>query len=154
MIELQGVTKRYGEHLAVDDLSFTVEPGVVTGFLGPNGAGKTTTMRVILGLASATAGTALIDGRPFRQAADPLREVGALLDASALQGRRSVRNHLLWLAYSGGLPKARVTQMLEVVGLGSVAGRPCRGLSLGLGSGLASRPRCSATRRRCSSTSR
>lgn len=132
MIELQGVTKRYGEHLAVDDLSFTVKPGVVTGFLGPNGAGKTTTMRLILGLASPTAGTALIDGRPFRQAADPLREVGALLDASALQGRRSVRNHLLWLARSGGLPKARVTEMLEVVGLSSVASRQCRGLSLGM----------------------
>ena len=89
MIELQGVTKRYGEHLAVDDLSFTVEPGVVTGFLGPNGAGKTTTMRVILGLASATAGTALIDGRPFRQAADPLREVGALLDSQRVSGAAS-----------------------------------------------------------------
>jgi ABC-2 type transport system ATP-binding protein len=132
MIELQGVTKRYGEHLAVDDLSFTVKPGMVTGFLGPNGSGKTTTMRVILGLASPTAGTATIDGRPFRQAADPLREVGALLDAGALQGRRTIRNHLLWLARSGGLPKARVTEVLELVGLGSVAGRPCRGLSLGM----------------------
>jgi len=132
MIELQGATKRYGDTVAVDDLSFTVKPGVVTGFLGPNGAGKTTTMRLILGLASPTAGTALIDGQPFRRAADPLREVGALLDASALQGRRSIRNHLLWLAQSGGLPKARVTEMLELVGLGAVAGRPCHGLSLGM----------------------
>jgi ABC-2 type transport system ATP-binding protein len=132
VIELDGVTKRFGEHLAVDDLSFTVKPGVVTGFLGPNGSGKTTTMRLILGLASPTAGTATINGRPFRQAADPLREVGALLDASALQGRRTIRNHLLWLAQSGGLPKARVTEMLEVVGLGSVADRPCHGLSLGM----------------------
>jgi ABC-2 type transport system ATP-binding protein len=132
VIELEGVTKRYGETVAVNDLSFTVKPGVVTGFLGPNGSGKTTTMRLILGLASPTAGMATIDGRPFRQAAEPLREVGALLDASALQGRRTVRNHLLWLAQSGGLPKARVTEMLEVVGLGSVAGRPCHGLSLGM----------------------
>jgi ABC-2 type transport system ATP-binding protein len=132
MIELHAVTKRYGDTIAVNDLSFTVKPGVVTGFLGPNGSGKTTTMRLILGLASPTAGTATIDGRPFRQAAEPLREVGALLDASALHGRRSVRNHLLWLARSGGLPKARVTEMLELVGLGSVAGRPCHGLSLGM----------------------
>ncbi len=132
VIELHAVTKRYGDTVAVNDLSFTVKPGVVTGFLGPNGAGKTTTMRLILGLASPTAGTATIDGRPFRQAAEPLREVGALLDASALHGRRTVRNHLLWLAQSGGLPKARVTEMLETVGLGSVAGRPCHGLSLGM----------------------
>jgi ABC-2 type transport system ATP-binding protein len=132
VIELQGVTKRYGDMVAVNDLSFTVKSGVVTGFLGPNGAGKTTTMRLILGLASPTAGTATIDGRPFRQVADPLREVGALLDAGALQGKRTVRNHLLWLAQSGGLPKARVTEMLELVGLSSVAGRPCQGLSLGM----------------------
>jgi ABC-2 type transport system ATP-binding protein len=132
VIELVGVTKRYGDTVAVNDLSFTVKPGVVTGFLGPNGSGKTTTMRLILGLASPTAGTATIDGRPFRQAAKPMREVGALLDASALQGRRTVRNHLLWLALSGGLPKARVNEVLEVVGLGSVAGRPCHGLSLGM----------------------
>jgi ABC-2 type transport system ATP-binding protein len=132
MIEVSGLTKRYGDMVAVNDLSFTVKPGVVTGFLGPNGSGKTTTMRLILGLASPTAGTATIDGRPFRRAAEPLREVGALLDASALQGRRSVRHHLLWLARSGGLPKARVTEVLEVVGLGPVAGRPCHGLSLGM----------------------
>jgi ABC-2 type transport system ATP-binding protein len=132
MIELQGVTKRYGEHLAVNDLSFTVKSGVVTGFLGPNGAGKTTTMRLILGLATPTAGTALIDGQLFRQTADPLHEVGALLDAGALQGRRTIRNHLLWLAQSGGMGKARVTEMLELVGLSSVADRQCRGLSLGM----------------------
>jgi ABC-2 type transport system ATP-binding protein len=132
MIELQGVTKRYGPTVAVDDLSFTVKPGVVTGFLGPNGAGKTTTMRLILGLDRPTTGTAIIDGRPFRQAGQPSHEVGALLDANALDGGRTVRNHLLWLARSGGLPKARVAEMLEVVGLSSVAGRLCRGLSLGM----------------------
>ena len=132
VIELQAVTKRYGDTVAVNDLSFTVKPGVVTGFLGPNGSGKTTTMRLILGLASPTTGMATIDGRPFRQAAEPLREVGALLDASALHSRRTIRNHLLWLAQSGGLPKARVAEVLEVVGLGSVAGRACHGLSLGM----------------------
>jgi ABC-2 type transport system ATP-binding protein len=132
MIELQGITKRYGQTLAVNDLSFTVRPGVVTGFLGPNGAGKTTTMRLILGLDRPTHGTATVNRRPFRQAAEPMREVGAVLDADALHPKRSVRSHLLCLAQSNRLPRKRVAEMLEVVGLTSVAGRACGGLSLGM----------------------
>jgi ABC-2 type transport system ATP-binding protein len=132
MIELQEVTKRYGPTLAVNDLSFAVRSGVVTGFLGPNGAGKTTTMRLILGLDRPTQGTATVNGRPFRQAVEPMREVGAVLDADALHPKRSVRSHLLGLAQSNGLPGKRVAEMLEVVGLASAASRPCGGLSLGM----------------------
>jgi ABC-2 type transport system ATP-binding protein len=132
MIETTGLTKRYGSTLAVDDLSFTVRPGVVTGFLGPNGAGKTTTMRLILGLDAATAGTVTIDGRPHRQAASPMRQVGALLDARAVHGGRSARNHLLCLAQTNGIPRRRVDEVLEIVGLSSVAGKRSKGFSLGM----------------------
>ena len=116
MIEARGLTKRYGDTLAVDDLSFSVAPGKITGFLGPNGAGKTTTMRLILGLDRPTGGSVIIDGQPFTQASRPMREVGALLDAKALHGGRSAYNHLLCLAQSNNLPTARVDQVLSLVG--------------------------------------
>ncbi|HZZ52654.1 MAG TPA: ATP-binding cassette domain-containing protein, partial [Trebonia sp.] len=108
MIEVRGLTKRYGDKTAVSDLSFGVEPGKVTGFLGPNGAGKTTTMRLILGLDYADAGTVIVDGRPYRDLAYPMREVGALLDAKAVHGGRSAYNHLLCLAQTNNLPTSRV----------------------------------------------
>ncbi len=136
MIEANGLTKRYGERLAVDNLTFTVKPGQVTGFLGPNGAGKSTTMRLILGLDAPTSGTVTIDGRPFSKVAYPMREVGALLDAKAIHGGRSAYNHLLCLAQTNNLPKARVGQALELVGLSEVAKKRSRGFSLGMGQRL------------------
>ncbi len=108
MIEARGLTKRYGPTVAVDDLSFSVAPGKITGFLGPNGAGKTTTMRLILGLDGPTSGTVTVEGRPFAQVAQPMRHIGALLDAKALHGGRSAYNHLLCLAQSNNLPRVRV----------------------------------------------
>jgi ABC-2 type transport system ATP-binding protein len=132
MIEARGLTKRYGQTLAVDDLSFTVRPGMVTGFLGPNGAGKTTTMRLMLGLDRPTTGTVTIDGRPHRQAASPMREVGALIDARAAHGGRSARNHLLCLAQTNGISRRRVAEVLDVVGLSDVAGKRSKGFSLGM----------------------
>src|SRR5260370_27828016 len=107
MIEARGLTKRYGDTLAVDDLSFSVEPGKSTGFLGPNGAGKTTTMRLILGLDWPTGGTVTVNGQPFGQVAHPMREVGALLDAKAVHGGRSAYHHLLCLAQTNNLPARR-----------------------------------------------
>jgi ABC-2 type transport system ATP-binding protein len=132
MIEARGLTKRYGRTLAVDDLSFTVRPGMVTGFLGPNGAGKTTTMRLMLGLDRPTAGTVTIDGRPHRQAGSPMREVGALIDARAAHGGRSARNHLLCLAQTNGISRPRVDEVLDIVGLSDVAGKRSKGFSLGM----------------------
>ncbi|MCP2262338.1 ABC-2 type transport system ATP-binding protein [Streptoalloteichus tenebrarius] len=132
MIEAVGLTKRYGRTVAVDDLSFTVKPGRVTGFLGPNGAGKSTTMRMILGLDRPDAGHVLVDGRPYRQLDRPLRTVGALLDAKWVHPNRSARAHLQWLARSNGLPARRVDEVLEVVGLASVARRRAGGFSLGM----------------------
>jgi len=132
MIEARGLTKRYERTLAVDDLSFTVRPGLVTGFLGPNGAGKTTTMRLILGLDRPTAGTVTIDGKPHRQAASPMREVGALIDARAAHGGRSARNHLLCLAQTNGISARRVAEVLDTVGLSGVAGKRSKGFSLGM----------------------
>jgi ABC-2 type transport system ATP-binding protein len=132
MIELRSLTKRYGSVAAVDDLSFTVQPGRVTGFLGPNGAGKTTTMRIILGLAAPTAGTALIGGRRYQRTLRPLGQVGSLLDATALPGGRSAHDHLLSLALSNGIGRARVTQMLELAGLTAVATQRVGGFSLGM----------------------
>src|SRR5918993_1112831 len=123
MIELHGLTKRYGPTLAVDDLSFQVQSGKVTGFLGPNGAGKSTSMRMVLGLDRPTAGQALVDGRPYQELRAPLRVVGALLDAGAVHPRRSARSHLLALAVSNGIAKARVEEVLGLVGLDKVAGR-------------------------------
>lgn len=132
MIEVRGLTKRFGDTLAVNNLSFTVPPGIVTGFLGPNGAGKSTTMRVILGLDRPTRGTALINGRPYRQASYPMREVGALLDAKDVHGGRNARSHLLALAQSNGIPARRVDEVLALVGLESVAKRRIKGFSLGM----------------------
>jgi ABC-2 type transport system ATP-binding protein len=132
MIEAIGLTKRYGRTVAVDDLSFTVEPGRVTGFLGPNGAGKSTTMRMILGLDRPSAGKVLIDGKPYTRLDRPLRTVGALLDAKWVHPNRSARSHLLWLAKSNGLPSRRVDEVLEMVGLTKVAKRRAGGYSLGM----------------------
>src|SRR4029450_80090 len=136
MIEARGLTKRYGDKLAVDDLTFTVRPGVVTGFLGPNGAGKSTTMRMILGLDAPTRGSVTVNGRPYREHAAPLREVGALLDARSVHPGRSARNHLLALAQTSGIPRSRVDEVVEAVGLKGVAGRRAGGFSLGMGQRL------------------
>jgi ABC-2 type transport system ATP-binding protein len=136
MIEARGLTKRYGGKLAVDDLTFTVRPGVVTGFLGPNGAGKSTTMRMILGLDAPTRGSVTVNGRPYREHAAPLREVGALLDARSVHPGRSARNHLLALAQTSGIPRSRVDEVVEAVGLESVARRRAGGFSLGMGQRL------------------
>lgn len=131
-VEVRGVCKRYGSTVAVDNLSFTVCPGEVTGFVGPNGAGKSTTMRVILGLDTADEGTALVGGRPYRTLRCPLRHVGALLDASAIHPGRRARDHLLWMAHSNGIPRSRVDEVLRLVGLTQVAGRRAGGFSLGM----------------------
>jgi ABC-2 type transport system ATP-binding protein len=136
MIEAEGLTKRYGDTLAVDDLSFSVEPGKITGFLGPNGAGKTTTMRLILGLDRPTAGQVTINGKPFRAADQPMRQVGALLDAKAMHGGRSAYNHLLCVAQSNNLPRRRVDEVLGLVGLTGVARKRAKGFSLGMGQRL------------------
>ncbi|MER6539343.1 ABC transporter ATP-binding protein [Streptomyces sp900105755] len=136
MIELVGLTKRYGDKTAVDDLTFTVRPGSVTGFLGPNGAGKSTTMRMILGLDRPTAGRVRIDGKRYEQLKDPLTYVGALLDAKAVHGGRSAFNHLLCLAQSNGIPRARVAEVLDTVGLTAVARKKAKGFSLGMGQRL------------------
>ncbi|MEV7024218.1 ABC transporter ATP-binding protein [Kitasatospora sp. NPDC093558] len=144
MIEIQGLTKEYGGRRVVDDLTFTVRPGAVTGFLGPNGAGKSTTMRLILGLERPTAGSALVGGhaavdgsapaagRPYAELAAPLRQMGALLDAHALHGGRTARGHLRWLAASNGLPERRVDEVLAQAGLSDAAARRIRGFSLGM----------------------
>jgi ABC-2 type transport system ATP-binding protein len=136
MIELRGLTKRYGDRLAVDDVTVTVQPGVVTGFLGPNGAGKSTTMRMVLGLDRPTAGTALVNGKPYAEHRDPLRQVGALLEARALHPGRTARAHLQSLAAAGGLPRDRVDTVLELSGLTGVAGKRVGGFSLGMGQRL------------------
>ncbi|WP_328922467.1 ABC transporter ATP-binding protein [Streptomyces griseoaurantiacus] len=136
MIELEGLTKRYGEKLAVDHLTFTVRPGVVTGFLGPNGAGKSTTMRMMLGLDRPTEGHVRIDGQRYEDLTDPLKYIGALLDAKAMHGGRSAHNHLLCLAQSNGIPASRVHEVLDTVGLTSVARKKAKGFSLGMGQRL------------------
>ncbi|MDQ1566595.1 MAG: type transport system ATP-binding protein [Actinomycetota bacterium] len=136
LIEARGLTKRYGATVAVDDLSFDVLPGQVTGFLGPNGAGKSTTLRMILGLDTPTAGTVTIGGKRYNQHRRPLYEVGALLDAKAIHGGRSAFNHLLSLAQSNGIPRSRVGEVLETVGLTSVAKKRAGGFSLGMGQRL------------------
>lgn len=136
MIEAVGLTKRYGAKTAVYNLSFQVRPGTVTGFLGPNGSGKSTTMRMILGLDRPTAGHVTIGGHPFRELPNAPRQVGALLDAKAVHGGRSARNHLLSLAQLSGIPAARVDEVLGVVGLQDVARRRSSGYSLGMGQRL------------------
>ena len=136
MIEARGLTKRYGDTVAVDHLSFGVEPGRITGFLGPNGAGKTTTMRLILGLDRPTDGTVTVNGKAFGQLARPMHEVGALLDAKAVHGGRSAHAHLLCLAQTNNLPRRRVDEVLELVGLSDVARKRSKGFSLGMGQRL------------------
>ncbi|MEW9530427.1 ATP-binding cassette domain-containing protein [Microbispora sp. NPDC049125] len=131
-IAVTGLRKRYGVTQALDGMSFSVHPGLVTGFAGPNGAGKSTTMRVILGLNAVEEGTALIEGKPYRSLRQPLNHVGSLLDAAALHPSRSARNHLLWLAHSQGLSARRVDQVIEQVGLTSAARRKAGGYSLGM----------------------
>ena len=132
MIEVRGLTKRYGAVVAVDDLSFEVRPGVVTGFLGPNGAGKSTTMRMVLGLDRPTSGTALVGGRQLATVNEPLKQVGALLDPGAVHPGRSGRDHLRVAARTAGLPVRRVDEVVEQVGLGKAARRRVKGYSLGM----------------------
>jgi ABC-2 type transport system ATP-binding protein len=131
-IEIRGLTKRYGPDTVVDDLSFTVEPGQVTGFLGPNGAGKSTTMKMVVGLAAPTRGSVTIGGRRYADLPVPLTEVGALLDAGAVHDGRKAYDHLLALAVSNGLPRRRVGEVLARTGLESVAGKRAGGFSLGM----------------------
>jgi ABC-2 type transport system ATP-binding protein len=131
-IEVTGLRKRFGPATALDDMTFTVQPGQVTGFVGPNGAGKSTTMRIILGLDAADAGTATVGGRPYAGLRRPLQHIGALLDAAALQPSRSARNHLLWLAHSQGLKAGRADEVLELAGLAAVKRRKAGGYSLGM----------------------
>src|ERR1700722_5342983 len=132
MIVAEGLTKRYGDSLAVDHLSFEVTPGVVTGFLGPNGSGKSTTMRMIMGLDVPTSGSALVNGKPFSELGWPLREVGALLDAKAFHPARTGRNHLRWLALTNDIPLRRVDEVLDMVGLTSAANQRAGKYSLGM----------------------
>jgi ABC-2 type transport system ATP-binding protein len=136
MIEARGVTKRYGDKVAVDDLTFTVRPGVVTGFLGPNGAGKSTTMRMIVGLDAPTAGSVTVNGKRYADHTAPLHEVGALLEAKAVHTGRSAYNHLLAQALTTGIPRKRVDELIELVGLRDVARKRVGGFSLGMGQRL------------------
>jgi len=136
MIEARGLTKHYGSKTAVDGISFTAQPGSVTGFLGPNGAGKSTTMRMIMGLDRPDAGTVTVNGKPYVQHRSPLTEVGALLEAKAVHPGRSAYNHLLALAATHGLPKSRVGQVIEMTGLEAVAKKRVGGFSLGMGQRL------------------
>ncbi|MEU7601126.1 ABC transporter ATP-binding protein [Streptomyces sp. NPDC040724] len=136
MIELEGLTKRFGAKTAVDNLSFQVRPGVVTGFLGPNGAGKSTTMRMMLDLDNPTSGTVRIDGKHYRDLTEPLKHIGALLDAKAMHGGRSAYNNLLCLAQSNDIPQSRVDEVLDLVGLTAVAKKKSKGFSLGMGQRL------------------
>ncbi len=136
MIEARELTKKYDEKLAVDALSFTVRPGIVTGFLGPNGAGKSTTMRMMLGLDRPTSGSVLVNGKPYAEHAAPLHEVGALLEARAVHTGRTARNHLRVLAATCGIGRARVEQVIDMVGLEGVADQRVSGFSLGMGQRL------------------
>ena len=136
MIKAHGLTKRYGDKLAVDGLTFTVRPGMVTGFLGPNGAGKSTTMRMILGLDAPTGGSVTVNGKPYREHAAPLREVGALLHARSGHPGRSAYHHLLALAQTSGIRRSRVDEVVDAVGLREVARRRAGGFSLGMGQRL------------------
>jgi ABC-2 type transport system ATP-binding protein len=136
MIEARSLSKRYGSKTAVDDVTFTVHPGKVTGFLGPNGAGKSTTMRMVVGLDRPTHGTVTVNGRPYAQHHSPLHEVGALLDAKAVHTGRSAYNHLLAMATTHGIGRARVQEVIEMTGLESVAGKRVGGFSLGMGQRL------------------
>jgi ABC-2 type transport system ATP-binding protein len=132
VIDVQGLTKRYGRTTAVDDLTFSVRPGRVTGFLGPNGAGKSTTMRMMLGLARPSAGTVRFDGQHYVQLRDPLRHVGALLEVKAVHGGRTAYQHLRWLAQANGIPVTRIDEVLDLVGLGAVTRKRAFTYSLGM----------------------
>jgi ABC-2 type transport system ATP-binding protein len=136
VIDVRGVTKRYGEKVAVDDLTFEVQPGIVTGFLGPNGAGKSTTMRLILGLDAPTSGTVRVNGCSYRELSAPLHEIGAMLEAHAIHTGRSAYNHLLALAQTHGIPRSRVDEVIELVGLREVARKRVGSFSLGMGQRL------------------
>jgi len=136
VIEARELTKRYGDNVAVDSLSFVVRPGVVTGFLGPNGAGKSTTMRMILGLDEPSSGSVLVNGKRYAEHERPLHEVGALLEARAVHTGRSARNHLLAMAATAGIDRSRVDEVIDMVGLGQVAGRRVGVFSLGMGQRL------------------
>jgi ABC-2 type transport system ATP-binding protein len=136
MIDVDHLSKRYGERLAVDDLTFKVQPGVITGFLGPNGAGKSTTMRMILGLDAPTAGRVTVNGKAYRELAAPLHEIGAMLEARAIHTGRSAYNHLLAMARTHGIPRRRVDEVIGLVGLESVARKRVGGFSLGMGQRL------------------
>ncbi len=136
MIEVTNLTKRYGTHTAVDDLSFSVRPGIVTGFLGPNGAGKSTTMRMILGLDRPSGGSATVNGRRLVDHRAPLTEIGSLLEAKAVHPKRSARNHLTAMAVTNGIPRSRVDEVLDIVGLSEVADRAAGQFSLGMGQRL------------------
>jgi ABC-2 type transport system ATP-binding protein len=136
MIQIDHVTKRYGDKVAVEDLTFTVKPGVVTGFLGPNGAGKSTTMRVIVGLDRPNAGSASVNGMPYRDLPAPLHQVGTLLEARAIHTGRSAYNHLLAMAQTHGIGRQRVQEVIEIVGLTDVARKRAGGFSLGMGQRL------------------
>ncbi|MFD7610867.1 ABC transporter ATP-binding protein [Streptomyces sp. NPDC059828] len=136
MIEIEGLTKRFGAKVAVDHLSFQVRPGVVTGFLGPNGAGKSTTMRMMLDLDNPTSGTVRIDGKHYRDLQEPLKYIGALLDAKAMHGGRTAYNNLLCLAQANRIPGSRVSEVLDLVGLTAVAKKKSKGFSLGMGQRL------------------
>src|SRR5246127_3689914 len=136
MIEVENISKRYGEKLAVDGLDFVVQPGIVTGFLGPNGAGKSTTMRMIAGLDEPTAGRVVVNGRRYRSSRAPMAELGVLLEAKAVHTGRSARNHLLALAQTNGISRRRVDEVIDLVGLRDVAGTRVGGFSLGMGQRL------------------
>jgi len=136
MIEVENLSKRYGDKLAVDGLDFVVQPGIVTGFLGPNGAGKSTTMRMIAGLDEPTGGRVLVNGHDYRQASAPMAELGILLEARAVHTGRSARNHLLALAQTNGIGSRRVDEVIDVVGLREVAGKRVGSFSLGMGQRL------------------
>lgn len=143
MIELDGLTKRFGNKVAVDHLSCQVRPGMVTGFLGPNGAGKSTTMRMMLDLDNPTSGSVRIDGKHYRELQEPLKHIGALLDAKSMHGGRSAYNNLLCLAQSNRIPASRVSHVLDTVGLSAVARKKSKGFSSVWASGWESRRRCS-----------
>ncbi|MEJ1089257.1 ABC transporter ATP-binding protein [Microbacterium sp. Mu-80] len=136
MITAEGLSKRYGDKLAVDNASFTVRPGLVTGFLGPNGAGKSTTMRMIVDLDRPTTGTVTVNGQPYSKLTSPLSEVGVLLDAKAVHTGRSARNHLKAMAATHGIPSSRVDEVIDIAGIGSVARKRAGGFSLGMGQRL------------------
>ncbi|GFJ87343.1 ABC transporter ATP-binding protein [Phytohabitans rumicis] len=136
MIDVRKLTKRYGPKVAVDGLDFTAAPGQVTGFLGPNGAGKSTTMRMIIGLDRPSSGTALVNGRRYAEHAAPLQEIGVLLEARAVHPGRTAYSHLLGLARTHGIPRGRVEEVIDLAGLGAVAGKRVGGFSLGMGQRL------------------